>query len=64
MRVHIPYQFETLQRKPDPVQADGVDPLENVRLGIVARSATVFVVKAHDLFKAGDDPLLARRASA
>ena len=47
---------------PEPVKANGVEPLENVQIFPVLRSATMLSHKSLNLLKACDNPLLAGRS--
>jgi hypothetical protein len=57
-------QGAAIGERPQAVEAHGIQPLEDVAVFPVLRSATVLLDKPLDFLEPGDDALLARRASA
>ena len=57
-------QGAALLKRAQAVEAHGIEPLEDVAIFPVLRRAAVLLDKSLDFLEAGDDALLARRASA
>jgi hypothetical protein len=58
--IHGFNQIAALLRLADPVQADGIESLEDVAVFAVLRSPAVMAVKPLDVLKSGDNPFLQR----
>ena len=62
--VEIAQQLARVGLVAQAVEADGVEPLEDVPVLAVLGGAAMFLAEADDVLEARDDPLLARRAGA
>ena len=59
-RIEGSEQVAGLFQPAQAIEADSIEPLENVAIFAMLRRAIMLFVEADDILEAGDDPLLAR----